>query len=190
MLTGNLFVPLANALDATVDQGNLSSTLPEIELILWTTATIMFTHCIPSWSSLRASTILEAGAAPSIQHHRGNCIVTSNPTFFKLAFPNPVQPPSSCDFSILRCLSVPNTYLGKNFAHWHIIGSGCPKVCIIFFSSDNAHTWWFSAKVFCETPFALTWPPSWRQHQQLRRRPLTPPYDDGNPLGKGIIIIY
>ena len=35
----------------------------------------MSTYCIPSWSSLCASTNLEADAAPSIQHLRDHCIL-------------------------------------------------------------------------------------------------------------------
>lgn len=60
------------------NQGKISSTLPDTYRrtdFSSTTANIMSTHCIPAWTSFCASTILEAGAAPSIQCHRGYCFL-------------------------------------------------------------------------------------------------------------------
>jgi hypothetical protein len=75
-----LFLPLANALGASVDQIKVTyMNLRDIHYMALTffnarkkIANIMSTHCIPSWTSLCASAILKTGAASSIQYHRGN----------------------------------------------------------------------------------------------------------------------
>ena len=80
-----LFMPLANALGASVDQIKVIYRalchIHNVELTFSsTTANIMSTHCIPSWTSLCASTILEAGVASSIQYNRGHYILLPRST--------------------------------------------------------------------------------------------------------------
>ena len=75
-----LFLPLANALGASVDQIKvIYQALCQIHSVgltfLQPQVNIMSTHCIPSWTSLCESTVLDASAASSVQYHRGHCIL-------------------------------------------------------------------------------------------------------------------